>query len=57
MIECFCSEIYIIINIMSKVDDEFYDRADQHINLSNEQLKETEQGGSKCFNALRCFKI
>ena len=29
---------------MTKVDDKFYDRADQHINLSNEQLKSTDQG-------------
>ena len=29
---------------MTKVDDNFYDRADEHINLSNEQLKTTDQG-------------
>ena len=29
---------------MTKVDDNFYDRADEHIHLSNEQLKTTDQG-------------
>ncbi|KXX71854.1 MULTISPECIES: DUF3144 domain-containing protein [unclassified Flammeovirga] len=29
---------------MSKTDDKFYERADEHINLSNSQLQETEKG-------------
>ena len=29
---------------MSKVDNEFYDRADEHIDLSNEQLSKSTRG-------------
>jgi len=29
---------------MSKIDDKFFERADAHINLSNEQLSDTDIG-------------
>ncbi len=29
---------------MKKIDDNFYDRADEHINLSNKQLSKTSRG-------------
>jgi len=29
---------------MSKIDDKFFERADAHINLSNEQLSDTDMG-------------
>ncbi len=30
---------------MSKVDENFYNRADEHINLSNDQINEVETSG------------
>lgn len=29
---------------MAEIDDKFFDRADEHINLSNEQLETTSRG-------------